>query len=92
MRGNRGELWAAFIRADKVVYFTTQREYRNQLPMTIENWRERFRDKEVVFVSDIQRIPKDELGQLYLNYTLRAACRPWWTANPVTPTPWQIGG
>lgn len=40
-----------------VRYFTTQSEYKKRLPKTIEAWRERFSDKEVIFETEIDTIP-----------------------------------
>ena len=58
MRGKSGELWVAFI-DDKVVrYFTTECDFKHRLPVTIDKWRERFMDKEVVFHSSLDMIPK----------------------------------
>ena len=40
-----------------VRYFTTESEYKKRLPKTIEAWRERFSDKEVIFEAEIDAIP-----------------------------------
>ncbi|MEX2115246.1 MAG: hypothetical protein WEB37_00045 [Bacteroidota bacterium] len=61
MKGPRGQLWAAYIDADVVRYFTTEVGYRTKLPETIERWRENFKEKLVVFDSAVVRIPKEEL-------------------------------
>lgn len=60
MKGGSGELWVAYIDGDVVRYFTTERGYRDKLPLTIEHWRERFKSKPVVFDSEVDRIPKDD--------------------------------
>jgi hypothetical protein len=57
MRGADGQLWAAYIDHEVVRYFTTEREFRERLPQTIEMWRGRFRDKNVVFANEIDAIP-----------------------------------
>ena len=57
LRGERGQLWAAYIDDDVVRYFTTEREYQATLPNTIEKWRERFKDKNIVFDAEIVHIP-----------------------------------
>ncbi|NDU85378.1 MAG: nucleotide-binding protein [Ferrovum sp.] len=57
IRGERGELWAAFIDDDIVRYFTTQHEWKVRLPKTIEKWREKFNEKEVVYESPVEVIP-----------------------------------
>lgn len=56
IRGEYGELWAAFIDDDVVRYFTTQHEWKTRLPKTIEKWRENFDDKEVVYDSPVELI------------------------------------
>jgi hypothetical protein len=61
MRGKGGELWVAYIDEDLVRYFTTECEYKNRLPKTLEQWRERFREKEVVFHSCVDFVPKRDL-------------------------------
>lgn len=58
MRGNDGQLWAAFIDGEHVRYFTTERAYADRLPLTLERWRSRFPSKEVIYQSDVERIPK----------------------------------
>jgi hypothetical protein len=59
MREEGGALWAAYIDAEKNVvrYFTTEHRYKGKLPSTIENWRERFKEKKVIFDSDIFPTP-----------------------------------
>jgi len=59
MRGKCGQLWAAYIDGERVRYFTTEQKYRDKLPVTLEHWRERFKEKEVVFVTDVDRVVKD---------------------------------
>ncbi len=70
MRGEFGEIWAACVDRDQIKYFTTEYNYRNKLPQTIEYWRERFKDKEVVFVSDVQRIHKDVSASIDIDKAL----------------------
>jgi hypothetical protein len=60
MRGSNGELWVAYIDDEVVRYFTTQSEWKNLLPKTIENWRERFKAKLVSFHPSVDIIPKNE--------------------------------
>jgi hypothetical protein len=60
MCGSRGELWVAYIDDDVVRYFTTQSEWKTALPKTIEDWRSRFAEKEVVFHQIVDAIPPDE--------------------------------
>jgi len=57
MKGDRGQLWAAYIDGDVVRYFTTEQEFRERLPITIEKWRQPFADKKVEFASDVAVIP-----------------------------------
>lgn len=58
MRSEGGRLWVAYIDEDVVRYFTTEREYRQRLPKTIEHWRSRFQEKKVISDSDVDVIPK----------------------------------
>ena len=57
LRGEEGQLWAAYIDDDVVRYFTTEGSYRERLPATIENWRKSFEDKPVIFDSEIDVMP-----------------------------------
>lgn len=49
MRTPGGEIWAAIIQGKEVKYFTNSKRF-NGLPLTIENWRSRFKSKEVIIV------------------------------------------
>lgn len=59
MHGPGGELWVAFIDNEIVRYFTTQSEWKNELPKTIEVWRERFKDKELIYHQIVDVIPNN---------------------------------
>lgn len=58
MSGIYGEMWAAYIDEDVVRYFTTQKDWKNRLPKTIENWRKNFLDKNIVYEHDIEIVPE----------------------------------
>lgn len=58
MRGPEGQLWAAYIDGDDVRYFTTEPEHKQKLPLTIEEWRQRFKEKAIVFDSPVRTIPQ----------------------------------
>ncbi|MBN9123504.1 MAG: hypothetical protein BGO99_05220 [Nitrosospira sp. 56-18] len=59
MLGMTGELWVAYIDDDVIRYFTTQVKWKNVLPKTVDNWRERFKDKRILFHSCVDIVPKD---------------------------------
>jgi hypothetical protein len=63
MKGDRGELWVAYIDGDRVRYFTTEKAYKDRLPETINTWRSKFSDKTVDLVNAVNRIP-NEFGGL----------------------------
>ncbi len=42
-------IWAAVLDNDKVYYFTNDSRYKTTLPKTIDKWREKFKDREMVF-------------------------------------------
>ncbi len=48
-------IWGAFINDenDKVYYFASLPEWKKKLPLTVEEWRKNFEDKEVIFIEDI---------------------------------------
>lgn len=58
LRGNRGQLWAAYIDGTVVRYFTTEAHHSQELPKTIEQWRSRFPEKQVVYSPRLDRTPK----------------------------------
>jgi len=57
MRGPEGQLWVAYIDSEVVRYFTTEPEHKQTLPVTIEEWRQRFKDKRVIVDSPVKTIP-----------------------------------
>lgn len=61
MSGCRGELWVAYLEDEVVRYFTTQSDWKDTLPKTIENWRSRFKDKPVNFHKYTSQVPSDDL-------------------------------
>ncbi|GAB3912331.1 hypothetical protein [Mucilaginibacter boryungensis] len=44
-------IWAAVLNGEKVYYFTNNKAYAEKLPNTIEEWRSRFKDYPVVYMS-----------------------------------------
>jgi len=48
------KVWGAFINDedDKVYYFTSEQEYKNKLPKTIDNWKKNFQEKEVIYITE----------------------------------------
>lgn len=44
-------IWAAVIDDNKVLYFTSNKDYQNKLPKTIEEWRSRFKDYPIIYKS-----------------------------------------
>jgi hypothetical protein len=44
-----GMLYAAVIDGDTVKYFSNDPLYSKKIPMTIDKWREAFKDKKVIF-------------------------------------------
>ena len=57
MRGEGGQLWVAYLDGDVVRYFTTESHFSRKLPVTVEEWRSRFKDKQVIFDSAVTVIP-----------------------------------
>ena len=49
MKDSSNTFWAAVINDNKVFYFTNKKADKMKLPETIEHWRERFKEYEVVF-------------------------------------------
>jgi hypothetical protein len=44
-------IWAAVISGNKVLYYTSNKDYQNKLPKTIEEWRSGFRDYPIIYKS-----------------------------------------
>jgi len=42
-------IWCAVINENQVFYFTNAKKFTKNLPKTIEKWRERFKDKKVIY-------------------------------------------
>jgi hypothetical protein len=57
MVGDYGELWVAYIDNDHVRYFSTQIEWQDRLPITIDKWREKFREKDIIYLSPVNIVP-----------------------------------
>ena len=47
----KGEIYAAVIDDNKVRYFTNSVQYKNKLPKTIDNWRQTFIKKEIIYMN-----------------------------------------
>jgi hypothetical protein len=62
MKGDRGELWAAYIDVDLVRYFTTEKTYKDRLPKTIEHWRKGFTDKPIIYTERVNTIVNEYGG------------------------------
>lgn len=56
-----GGLWVAFLDDNDVKYFTNDINWKTRIPKSIEAWRDRFKDKEVKFISDVQTLPDNTL-------------------------------
>jgi hypothetical protein len=46
---DKGEIWCAYIDGNVVRYFTSVPQWQHRLPQTLDNWREKFSDKPIVF-------------------------------------------
>jgi len=59
------KVWGAFINDedDKVYYFSSVSEWKKKLPLTIDDWRENFKDKEVIFIDEL--VIKDNVYQSF---------------------------
>lgn len=60
------KVWGAFINDedDKVYYFTSKEKYKNKLPKTIDNWRENFKEKELIYITE-EMIKEDREDLFY---------------------------
>jgi hypothetical protein len=57
MRGESGQLWAAYTDKNVVRYFTTELKFKNKLPETINQWKESLEVKELVYTTEVETIP-----------------------------------
>ncbi|MCL5028414.1 MAG: toll/interleukin-1 receptor domain-containing protein [Bacteroidetes bacterium] len=60
MLGNKGEIFAAYLEDKGLRYFTSESEYKKKFPKTIEAWRDRFKERKVIFSK-----PKKRKEDLY---------------------------
>jgi hypothetical protein len=58
MKGENGQLWAAYMDGSVVRYFTTGREFKERLPQTIEHWRQGLDSSTIVYENEIDVIPR----------------------------------
>ena len=58
MKGEYGQLWAAYTDGDSIRYFTTEPEWKTKLPRTIAKWREVAPEKEIIFDSGVEVTPE----------------------------------
>jgi hypothetical protein len=49
MTDSSGNIWAAVIDDQKVLYFTNNELYKNKLPKTIDNWRKNFKQYKIIY-------------------------------------------
>jgi hypothetical protein len=42
-------IWAAVIDDNKIYYFTNNKEFKNKLPKTIDNWRQNFKGYQIIY-------------------------------------------
>ena len=49
MIDSANNIWAAVINGDKVYYFTNSKSFKDKLPKTIDNWRQNFKDYEIIY-------------------------------------------
>jgi len=47
---NSDAIWGAFLNVDKVYYFTSEKINRKELPDVIDEWRNNFKDKEIIYL------------------------------------------
>jgi len=57
MRGVDGQLWAAYVDTERVLYFSTELAFRQQPPKTIRQWMQSFPEMRIVVPDDVEGIP-----------------------------------
>jgi hypothetical protein len=60
MSGSQGELWVAYLDDNVVRYFTTEPKWKEELPKTIEDWRNSFNEKPIKYHAYVSTIPLDD--------------------------------
>lgn len=61
MFNGAGKMWAAVIDGEVVKYYTTDPDFKNKLPRTIEKWRGLFKEKKVLNMSAPQENPGNSM-------------------------------
>lgn len=51
--GDVGQLWCAYLEGDEVRYFASHPEEHGEMPTVMEDWRERFAEKQIVRMSKL---------------------------------------
>ena len=49
MADSLNNIWAAVIDDNKIYYFTNKKKFKKELPKTIDNWRQRFKNYPVIY-------------------------------------------
>jgi len=58
MRGEGGQLWAAYTDDDVIRYFTTEHDFKNKLPATIQHWKKGLTAKQLACMTSVDLIPR----------------------------------
>lgn len=56
----RGEIWAIYLNDGEIRYFANVLEWKNIIPKTFEQWRERFPEIGINYGGDISTLPTHE--------------------------------
>lgn len=67
MLSSKGGIWLAYLDDNDIKYFTNDINRKTKTPRTIDNWRSRFQQVEIKYISDTSTLPHDALGDILKN-------------------------
>ncbi len=67
MLSSEGGIWLAYLDDNDIKYFTNDINWKTKTPRTIDNWRSRFQQVEIKYISDTSTLPHDALGEILKN-------------------------
>lgn len=67
MLSSEGGIWAAYLDDNDIKYFTNDINWKTKIPKTIDNWRSRFQQVEIKYISDASTLPHNALDEILNN-------------------------
>lgn len=62
-----GGIWVAYLDENEIKYFTNNNTWKTKIPKTIEEWRSRFQELEINYISNASTLPHDASEEMLIN-------------------------